>query len=354
MNNLFVVHTQYSLILATGLSKGRFETDINDLILFKDFKLSPELANKLDVIFAHSLFLDGTFPKTNQSTISKIKKYNSAIKMSNAFMRNNYDRVFIVLDMNLPEMHIMKKAYSLNPSVKFIALEDGSYPYFLNYATAGGLDSNVTTRMFRKFLFKYILGCGKFYSFEGRFMGANTWLKEIYLTYKDYARDIYKNKLTTEITTKEFNSGIDALFPNTPIQLKENAILLILDKLDVYKDLDAIKSMLTILVQNLSNQQKLIYFKYHPRENMNLTELEGQIELDRTIGIESFYKGLKNKNPLIIGIKSTGLQTAKKMGFNTISLAKIADEHSPDVINFYKNIGVQVIEDLNELKTFAN
>lgn len=40
MNNLFVLHTQYNLILAIGLCKTELKNDTNDLILFEDFKIT--------------------------------------------------------------------------------------------------------------------------------------------------------------------------------------------------------------------------------------------------------------------------------------------------------------------------
>lgn len=350
MHNLFVVHTQYSLSLVMGMAKGRFNNDMNDLILFKDFKFTPEINETLNVNFNKSLQLEGAFPKSNTSLKNKLKNYLKAIRESEKFITSKYNRVFIVLDMNLPEMRIMKIAYKLNPEVNFIALEDGSYPYFLNYVTAGGLDSNQFARKFRKFLFKYLLGCGKFYSFEGRFMGANTWLKEIYLTYKDYARDIYDNKMKEEITTEEFKNGIDFLFPQTATVISKNSVVLILDKLDVYADLDKIKLLISEMATVLSEKGRTIYYKYHPRETSSLNELKYCVELDRNIAIESYYKSLVGHNPKIVGIKSTGLQTAKKMGFEVISLAKVANEHNSEVMSFYEKIGINILTNLSELK----
>jgi hypothetical protein len=344
-----VVHTQYSLALTTGMSKVRFRDDINDLILFQDFRLTPELKDILNANFNKSLYLYGMFPKTNHSIMNRLKNYFNAINESNKFITSEYNRVFIVLDMNLPELRIMEMAYKLNSNVKFCALEDGSYPYFLNYVSAGGLDSNSFTRKVRELIFKYILSCGKFYNFEGRFMGANTWLREIYLTYKDYARDIYANKKKVEISSEEFQRGIDLLFPRITTNISENAVLLILDKIDVYTDINKIRLLISELVLELSKKGKTIYYKYHPRENLSLAELKDCIELDKSIAIESYYKTLAGKNPLIIGIKSTGLQTAKKLGFNVISVAKIVNEHNPDVISFYDKIGITIVEKISDI-----
>lgn len=349
MKNLFVLHTQYTLALASGMIKNRFKNDQNDLILFKDFALSEELKAKLDTVFLKTIYFEGAYPSINKTLTKRIQNYYYSINKSKQFIDTTYNRVFIVLDMNLPEMRIMKIAYKFNPEVNFIALEDGSYPYFLNYIASGGLDSNILLRKFRKFLFKYFLGCGEFYSFEGRFMGANTWLKEFYLTYKDYAREIYKNKKKIEITSNEFFDGISELYASPKLMLDDNSIVLILDKLDVYKDIHKIGSLIKQIVHKYTTNHRTIYYKYHPREESNLNELSACLELNRNIGIESYYQLFRKSNATLIGIKSTGLQTALKSGIKTITVAKMVDEDNPDIDKFYKSIGINSITTLDEL-----
>ena len=43
-------------------------------------------------------------------------------------------------------------------------------------------------------------------------------------------------------------------------------------------------------------------------------------------------------------------QTAKKMGFNVISVSTIVDEQNPDVIYFYNKIGIHVASELTDLQ----
>ena len=43
MKNLFILHTQYNIMLALSLISGRFKDDTNDLILFLDFSISDDL-----------------------------------------------------------------------------------------------------------------------------------------------------------------------------------------------------------------------------------------------------------------------------------------------------------------------
>ena len=57
-NNLFVLHTQYCLILSTGLIQNRFKNDYNELILFKDFKINENIGKRIEFIFNESLILE--------------------------------------------------------------------------------------------------------------------------------------------------------------------------------------------------------------------------------------------------------------------------------------------------------
>lgn len=348
MENLFVIHTQYSLVLAVGILKNRFSEDSNDLILFEDFLPNQNIKTTLQRSFNTVLFRPGTHSLKGKNKVSTFFTYLQSIKALQNNITKKYNRVFIVLDMNLVEMRIMKHTFKQYPKAEFIALEDGAYPYFLNHDNPGGFDTNKVTRNIRSFIFKYLLSCGKFYSFEGRFMGANTWLNSIYLTYSNYARPIYDAKVKVEITQKEFSDGVDALFKSTKIKLEKNSVLLILDKLDVYKNFDSIEKKLQEALKNLAKLKVKTYYKYHPRETDHIAIDHMATELDRNIAIESYYKDTVKASPIIIGIKSTGLQTAKKMGFKVVSLSKLLKEDDKQVLQFYKKIGVFVPKTMDE------
>lgn len=350
MRNLFIVHTQYTLFIALGLVNNRFFDDENDIVIFPFFEVKNNLIPKLNQYF-NIVYINKDYAALYRGNgLHRFYGYQKICNSTKKIINQFYDQVFITIGMKFPEIKLMKHLYHFNNKIEFNAIEDGSYPYFLNYVSKKGLIDNNTTGILRKLLFKYVLGCGKFYSFDGNYMGSNTWLKNIYLTYKDHTRDIYKNKNRIEITTEEFNAGIDLLFNGTNTNFRKNAVIIILDKLDVYKNLGSIKRLIAELILLCENNKNTIYYKYHPRENQNLDELKNCIELDRNVAIEIYYKDCLPAKPLVIGIKSTGLQTAKKMGFEVVSLAKAADEHNEDVISFYKKIGISVPDNISQIR----
>ena len=344
-NNLFVLHTQYCLILSTGLIINRFQNDCNDLILFKDFKISENLKKKIEFIFNDNLILNGTLKSRSLNKISKFFLLLTNIYNVKKRINKKYDRVFIVTDMMLPELKIMSYAYKLNKKTDFIWLEDGSYPYFQNVKTNGGLDKNHFTRLIRLFIFKYIFNIGDFYSFSGRYMGANTWLNKVYLTYPKLSRNIFKNKQKIEISSKEFDCGIKSIYDKLDFNLHKKLIFIVFDLFSVYKNQDEIINYLDELYKFTSKIDLPVYFKFHPREIISFKKYLKFKELDRNLPVESYYASFSIKNTTVIGIKSTALQTAKKLKFNVISISKIFGEHNDDLIDFYNKIGVQNISD---------
>lgn len=103
MNNLFVCHTQAHLILACGLAQGRFSEDNNELILFTDFSITPQIMGRLNNVFSKILYLTGIYPAINKSWKRKISRYPSDIYKIKKFMSITYDKLFVVVDALLPE-----------------------------------------------------------------------------------------------------------------------------------------------------------------------------------------------------------------------------------------------------------
>jgi len=347
MRNLFVCHSQIQLVLAVGLAKGRFIDDKNDLILFQDFNMADDTKSILLSTFSRVLFRAGIYPAVNTTWKAKLKRYPDDLNSIKAFMAQPYSRVFEVCDGNIPEIFILKRAYHLNKDTEMIWLEDGSHPYYLNIDAKDGLNSNGLTRNLRKIFFKYFFRLGKFYDFEFNDMGGSRYLTKAYITLKGKERDIFRSKEIVEITTEEYKRGINTLFKPTGIEIEDNSIILALDKLDVYQDISTIKSLVLNIKSSVKN--KKVYYKYHPREESVLEGLENFTQLNKNLGIEYYYSASMNKNITVIGVKSTGLQSSKVLGFHTISAIKIVNEEDPVVVGFYKNIGVILPLTIDEL-----
>ncbi|MBR2243159.1 MAG: hypothetical protein IJ888_00290, partial [Prevotella sp.] len=84
--------------------------------------------------------------------------------------------------------------------------------------------------------------------------------------------------------------------------------------------------------------------KFHPREDMEWPVFDGCTILERTIGAESLYLSLipQKDNISIVGIKSAGLMSAKKMGFDVTTLFSQCGESNPDLVKFFTNLGFKL------------
>lgn len=345
MGNLFICHSQAQLLLAISLSTTRFEHNENDLILFTDFRLKDDLRKNIDKSFTRVLYRTGTFPATNKTWKEKAKRYPDDLKAIRNFMGKSYDKVFEVCDDCIPELFALKFAFKKNPNCGFVWLEDGSYPYFRNTIAVSGFSTNRTTRLLRKILLKYMFGLGRFYDFRGCYMGANHVLKTAYLTFPGKQRKEYQTKKIVGISEEEFCHGLVEMYPPMDEnRIPSDSVLLVLDKLDVYKDLGKIEMTLKGVIDKYRKLCKQIFYKYHPREESSLPILSDCKELSRFTGVENFYSANIGNNLIVVGIKSTGLQNAKKLGFEVCSLASIVDEADENVMKFYRSIGIKILE----------
>lgn len=340
MRNLFVLHTQYNLILALGLKLTQFFKGDNDLILFVDFNLSKELEIKIRENFERLLQLEGNYPKKEMSAKQKYHKMVSDNKKIEDFCEQQYDRVFIVDDMCIQEMYVLKCTQKKNENVQFAWLEDGANAYFGNGVISGGMGGTPLKRWIRKACFSLRFGLGKYYDL-GECMGHHKLLRRAYFTFPDVAREEFDDREHCHITQEAFETGMKEMYGGETYPFEPNALLIAMDKLDVYGEkLTEVNGLISDEVKQAEQEGRKVYYKYHPRESDRLPALEKATELERTIALESYLINSSEKSLSVLGIKSTALQTAKKMGYTAISLIQHVDRRSEKVVEFYQKIGV--------------
>ena len=346
MRNLFICHSQSHLILAAGLSKGRFAKDDNNLILFRDFNLKDELKERLVDVFGSVLFLKGSFPATPNMTIrGRISWYREDVKILQEKLSDRYDRVFAVCDWTYPVQYAIKRSIDNNPDVEVNWLEDGILPYYANLKSRKGLDKYMFTMWLRRLFFRQVMRLGRVYDRDFMEMGGLKVFKKAYVSYPDAAREPYRSKKELiEITNEEFRTGISLLYPSYSINIPDNALLLIMDKLDTYLYPEKVKDIISGVIKTSIDEGRSVYCKLHPRENHHWEDLDKSIMLDKTMGAESMYLSLlpKRGSISVIGFKSAGLMTAKKMGFSVTSLFLESGESNENLMSFFRHIGIEL------------
>ena len=331
MKHLFVCHTQYNLILSVGLS-----TPHDDLVLFKDFNLTDELKKRLEGKFERCMFLAGNFPKKELTAKEKLEKITIDNQKLKTFI-GMYDRIFIVDDMCIQEMYALKCAYSKNPAIEMSWLEDGAIAYFNNGVISRGMGSTPLKRIVRKLFFSVRFNLFGFYDLASC-IGGHKRLSSAYVVFPDNIRPELRSKKLIAVTDEQFLNGMKFMYAGEEKQFAPGSVLIAMDKLDVYGDkLNDVNGLIeTVVYETTAN----VYYKYHPRETEILPALKKCKELERTVALESYLTNANTKELTVIGIKSTALQTAKKMGFQAVSYISQIEQNNA-IVNFYKSIGVE-------------
>lgn len=345
MRNLFVCHTQAHLILACGLSKGRFKNDENHLILFKDFNLNDELRGKLESFFSSTLFLTGGFPASNKTFKARIKWHREDNRLLKQHIQQPYNRVFAVCDWTPPVQYCLKLCRDLNKGTQFIWLEDGILSYFPNVELHKGSDQYTFTMFLRKILFKYWMGIGSVYDRDFDEMGGLKIFHQMYTLYPEAVRDPYRSsRELVKISDEEYMLGLKTLYVPHKLDIPAGSILLLVDKLDTYIYPKKINDAIASLKERATKEKKRIFCKFHPREDDEWPVFEGCTILEKSIGAESLYLSLSDlKDSIeIIGIKSAGLMSARKMGFNVSSIFNSCGEENDELIKFFCRIGIHL------------
>lgn len=342
--NLFVCHTQAQLALACGLVLNRFNTDNNILFLFLDFAIKPRMKNQLDVIFNKTEYLQSIYPAKFDTFRSKIFWYRKDLKIIKTYFDESFDRVFESIDTIYPEQMILKYANKANAECEMSWLEDGITAYYQNVNHNGGLDSNKILRYMRKFLFKYFLGVGKYYNRDFHYTGGNSKLKQMYCLYPKAVREPYmslRNKI--EITNEEFVTGLNSIYDKVELDLPKNVTILVLDKINTYIHPNIVIDVVKKMITKEKTQGRMVYYKLHPRENQLWDFLSEHPSFDKALGIESLYLSLIpwRNTAKIIGIKSTGLMSASKLGYDTYTLFSYCGENNENIKQFFATMNIK-------------
>lgn len=344
MKNLFICHTQAHLILASGLALGRFKDDDNLLILFVDFGIKDELKERLNKTFTRTLYLQSIYPAEMNTAKAKLKWYPQDWKQIKQFLTEPVDRAFAVCDWLLLVQKTLQLAHKLNPNTEMAWLEDGIIAYFVDTNNTGGLDSNPFTRTIRKFLVKYILGVRDFYNRDFRGVGGLKYLKKCYACYPDIVREPYfSQRQVIAIEDYEYHLGLQAMYTRANLNISSSSVILVVDKLDRYTFPEKVKTSLKHHIDKWNKEGKEVICKFHPRETILWDVFDGCKQIEKTVGIESAYLSLSDKkdNIVVVGIKSAGIMSAKKLGFSTYTLFSECGESNDELETFFERIGIE-------------
>lgn len=352
MNNIFLVHTPYHLMLSVGFAKQLVEQD-NFLIIFEDFDVSSVDINNFSHLFKKIEILQGNLTLKNINIFKKIYLYHINIKkLKKLIKKRDFDKAFtfnnnFILDQKTFELVNRKQR------CKVIYIEDGSAAYNQSYNECDNLKKQV------KLFIKKVIFNLKNYGQGVSVLGSNNYIDELFVLYPELIREELSEKKVKKITNKQFSDGVKLVYKNffDQIEISRDSIIIFLDKYEFVKTIQKnYFYILEMIIEYSKEKSKNVYFKYHPREEKEFIKL---LKLDyrniffikKEIPSEVVGYSLLGNN-IIISTISTSLLTINKIIEDKsfiISLIKLLNLET-EIINTYSKLNFSVPNNIDELK----
>lgn len=362
MNNLFIMHTQYNLILASGILKFKYSKDTNILILFAEFELNNLLKGNLEQVFDQVIIVSDNFIVNDKWRIMREKAYYAAFLKTKELWKTKFDRVFISQDRKF-ETALLTRLEKAN-KFSLYSIEEDCY-----YSLESGLNGKTATSYRKEKLQKRPLlikigslfirgyhfwkyGIDTYIDSKAYCYGMNKKINYIYALYPEMLRPELSSKCGLEINSYMLNEGIANLYGRKKeVSGREKNILFFFDLIERYHNLEKIKEIVKYLILFCEARKIPFFCKFHPRETRGFDILlnHNVYEINKIIPSEKILEDFFETDTIVIGNTTTAIMVAKKLGFDVFSIAPIEGYENHYLLEFYQKIGIELIENQNKI-----
>lgn len=352
MNNLFIMHTQYNILLALASIEKDFKGDDNDLIVLAEFPLKDEFIKKIKVFFQNVYVAQAQYDNSNG--FFKLFHFFSKYYRCRYVCCKFYDRVITSQDQYFDTL-LVSKIMKKNKKIKWFSVEEDAY-YSLGISLQPEKKvKKIIKSIYYNYLLSFLFGKNTMYEMQPCY-GANHAIERLYLTYPEFVRNELKDKTKAKIEFTDIQFAVKQLYTNNitdrnEMTLKNRSILFLGDLSERYRNYFKIKEIVSFLSDFCKDSNWHLYIKYHPRETNKFSLPFAEKEISPTIPAEALLSENINKQIIVIGNQSTAVFLAKKLGYKTISIARLENPSMIDASTiFYQKIGIICIENINQLK----
>ena len=338
-NNLFVLHTQYNIILSVAVIFKEFQSYRNDLILYSEFKLTDELYVILKNVFANVLVIRDKYENIEKNPI--IREYNLYKEYkkykSSELSKVNYDNVFLSQERPFDTLVVGDIKLRNNVSVRYVE-EDCYYSINIQAKELVHKTLNSKSDYLRRLLY------GSRYIYQPiYFYGQSSIYDRYYVSFPDHVRYELRGKKITEIPKEHIITAINLLYPHQfSMPDADKYLLIFFDLIDRYNNPPKIFRVFKDIIDLALSKGYAIMCKYHPRETQKINISESKIcELPNAIPAEKVLTDLVDKDVLIIGNATTSILMARKLDFKAVSVAVIDDNLNEEMIGKMLEIGIE-------------
>ncbi len=351
MKNLFVMHTQYNLILSAAVA-SRFEDADNTLVLFSEFALTDEMKTSLQKVFDRVIVVRENF-NLPKSALEEIKEIKTCLKKTKAIKNEIFDNVYMSQE-RIFDMILCARVKKLNPQAKCYNIEEDAYYSIDNKYNADDFVYYESRRLKRRKLLFALMLFGHPYNYKDvhycygmgeEYHGAN-------LLFPHLARKELQGKELLEITKDELLLGIDAIYSSRTTEYPEDEkyTLFFFDLMNRYKNPEKVKEFVKQIIKMSDEEGRTVLFKYHPRETEKFADIEGAFEIPHIIPAEKVLFDLKEQDTVVMGNATTACIVAAKLGFKVISICKLEFPNNTKMHEKMGEMGVICVDNICETK----
>lgn len=349
MKNLFVMHTQYNLILSAALI-SRNKDDQNTLVLWAEFTLNDGMRQALAKLFDKVIVVNDKYVRIKKP-LKEIRFIKSCLKKVKCLKREKFDAIYMsqerIFDLILCEMVKRNNLHS-----RCIDIEEDAYYSVNNKLNAPDyVHPNTFAQNKRRFLFALIL-IGHPYNYKNNSYcyGMSEEIAEVNLLFPNLARRELASKKLTEITKSELLVGIEAIYSEikTEYPKSDKYMVMFFDLMNRYKNSELVKNIVIDIVDQCKAQGRTVLMKYHPRETEKFSGFDNVFEIDKLIPAEKVLYDLKDYDVIVFGNATTSCIVAAKLGFNVNSICKF---EAPDNIKMHEVMTKMGINCISTIKS---
>ncbi len=351
MKNLFIMHTQYNLILSAAVM-SRFENAENTLVLYSEFTLNDEMRYSLERLFDRVIVVRDRFA-SNMKPLEEIIYIRKCMKKVKSIKNERFDNVYMSQE-RIFDMILCARAKKNNLNVRCYNIEEDAY-YSINekYNAEDYVHiENKRTRRRKTLLALLLAGHPYNYKDVHYCYGMSSEYHGVNLLFPNIARTELRGKELVEITSEELLFGIDTIYSSIRIDYpkSEKYTLFFFDLMNRYKNPERVKEIMKQIVKISCKEGRTVLFKYHPRETDKFKDVEGAYELPHIIPAEKVLYDLKGTDTFVIGNATTSCIVASKLGYNVISISKIEFPTNVKIHSVMEQMGMFCINNTQNLE----
>ena len=347
MVNLFIMHTQYNLILASIVA-NKFQEDENILVLYPEFAVKENLIFSLNRLFCEVIVLnDGFFSPSGR--IESFRYLKACLKKTKKMVRRRIDHVFISQE-RVFEKCIYSKIKKHNKNAVCFHIEEDVY-YSVNNKYNGIVSAPPVT--FKKRLKNLLcrIALPGYSSDWNEFIycyGMSRIYDGAYLLFPLLARRELQGKQLLQISKESLGQGIDSLYSYLHLKYPEKSkyTVIFFDLMNRYKQKELVKRVLGTVIQESLESGRTVLLKYHPRETEKFEGFSHAIEVDQLVPAEKVLSELQGRDVIVWGNATTSCIVAAKLGYTVNSICKIESPENIRMHEVMQNMGIHCIDSL--------